>query len=177
MFTRVNIAVALATALYCLPSLVSVGHAGEREYKIKAAYLYNLAKFIEWPTTIGQDFVLCTHKNNEVNTEIETIEGKNVHGSKIRVVVLDDTFADPINCHMLFYADKMPPIIPTIELNDSKYAAVLTVGETNDFLHRDGLIALVLEDNHIRLKINLNLAKQRAFKISGKLLEIADVVE
>ena len=94
----------VAVILTCLPSLASVGFANEREYKIKAAYLYNLAKFIDWPSKITDEFRLCANENTAAYKEIETINGKKVHNIRIKIKNLESISDDPSSCHMMFYS-------------------------------------------------------------------------
>ena len=155
-----------------------------REYTIKAAYLYNLTKFINWPplesthlsteSTNRTNTVICTYANNPFDkSELEKLKQKQSRGKPISVQHITD--GAPIDgCAMVFIAGSEEKT--ALYLNKIANPGVLTVGENDQFLQQGGVVALVLKDNRIQLQIHLTRAKAAGFSISSNLLEIAKVV-
>jgi len=164
--------------------LLSVPVAGgdaspPKEYELKAAFLFNFAKFTDWPSeafantnspiVIG---VLGTNVSNpKLIAELEgTLLGKTINNRQLQVRAL--TEATNSSCHMLF-------ILASEEIRlQGIFAAlggspVLTVGETEGFTKANGMINFVLEDNKIRFRINNDAARKANLKISSKLLSLA----
>jgi len=169
-----------AVLLLFSQAIWSSEHISEREYRIKAAYLYNLIKFIEWPVgTINSNnsIELCSFNDSPLNKEIQSITQRNIRNLTINIRLLDNHESIPDSCYVVFVPSKNNNFKNIVALNNLTESAILTVGEDNNFLKGNGVIALVLEEDHVQLKINLKQAKQRNFKINGKLLEIAEIIE
>ncbi|WP_159931068.1 YfiR family protein [Oceanicoccus sp. KOV_DT_Chl] len=147
-----------------------------REYKIKAAYLYNLIKFINWPASHTPEAAtnICIVGNNPFDTYLDKLTTRTAKGLPINVRLLATT--DEINnCHITFFSHKAGSNPKLID-RASRYPQLL-VGENMQFLDNGGLISLVVVDNNVQLQINLTRAKATGFEISGNLLEIAKIVK
>jgi len=171
----------LAAALFwgLIFVLESAGFAQEvspSEYQIKAAFLYNFAKFVEWPTQAfaGPDSPI-----------VIGVLGKNVFGDNlartIRNKVINDhpfefkeyrSVKEATNCHILFISASEKEHLPKI-LKALRGASVLTVSETDQFIEMGGMINFVIEDNRIHFQINDDAARRAGLKISSKLLSLA----
>ena len=149
------------------------------EYRVKAAFLYNFAKFIEWPAEAfsggGAPIHLCLVGEDPFGPLLEqTIQGKTAQGREMRIKRLKEG-EDIRACHILFVSfaeDKR--LAQIMERLDG--ASVLTVGETRNFTRLGGVITLVLEDNKVRFEVNLQSAERARLKVSSKLLTLARVV-
>ncbi len=146
-----------------------------REYKIKAAYLYNLIKFINWPASkllSSTTTNICVYRANPFDGHLNKLSSRKAKGREITINYLkaDD---DRSNCHILFIPNAHADEIQLIEQSDQ---SILTVGENQSFLTDGGLISLVVANNNVQFQINLTKAKQLGFEISGNLLEIAKIV-
>ena len=150
------------------------------EYKVKAGYLFNFAKFIEWPAAAvpatNSPIVIGVLDDNEALPAIrQVLKDKFVgnHPIEVRSVV---SAASANDCHLLFVtraANKAPD-----ELRDSlRSAATLLVGETDQFAERGGMIAFVREEESVRINLNLEAATQAGLKVSAKLSSVARLVK
>jgi hypothetical protein len=146
------------------------------EYQIKAAFLYNFAKFVEWPP---QAFA------GPRSPIIVGVLGKNVFGNDLERTIRDKTVnnhpfqfkefhsvEEATNCQILFISASEKDRLPGI-LNDLRGTSVLTVSETAQFTEAGGMINFVLEDNRVHFQINDAAAKKAGLKISSKLLSLA----
>ena len=148
------------------------------EYAVKAAYLYNFAKFVEWPTqafpSTTSPLVLCIVGKDPFGETLDTIAGKSVREWTL-VVQHFAKVEESTGCHILFISASESSHLKTV-LNQLKNAPILTVSDIDGFVEAGGMIGLVDVDQHIRFNINL-LAVQRAdLKISSQLLKLGKVV-
>ena len=160
------------------PRLLAQG-ASPTEYQIKAAFLYNFARFVEWPASALPDsaraLILGILGEDPFGPEIDRIvEGKTVNGRRLEIRRLKDT--DSLNgCHILFVSTSEGRRLPRI-LEALRLLPVLTVGDFESFAGRGGIIDFVLEENRIRFEINQEAAERAGLKISSKLLKLATLV-
>ncbi len=146
-----------------------------REYLIKAAFLYNFAKFVEWPAEalpdIGISITFGIVGDNPFGGAFESMEGKTVKGRKV-VIRQFKGVQDLKFVHILFVSSsekkRLPKIMKTI-----KDWNVLTVGDTEGFTEVGGIINLIIVRNKVRFEINAVNAEQARLKISSKLLKLA----
>jgi hypothetical protein len=162
-------------------TLASQDELVAREYKIKAAYLYNLIKFINWPATVTHSdtvdnphTAICVYGENPFADHLDKLNEKKAKGLPIKVSYIDQTSALD-TCHLIFFTKTNPS--PTEFLRQAINHPLLTVGEDSLFLENGGIVSLVVEQNNIQLHINLTQAKKLGFEISGNLLEIAKVIK
>lgn len=151
-----------------------------REYKIKAAYLYNLSKFIEWPEEKSQDaetaFTICVYGHNPFADSLEKLREHKVKGRSIAIHYVAEN--QPIDhCKLVFLSRDNTAPVPKILSNGGGNAPILSVSDDKNFLAGGGLISLVTENDTVLLDINLTRAKQIGFNISANLLEIAHKVQ
>jgi len=149
------------------------------ESQVKALFLYNFAKYIDWPATAfktpGSPIVIGLYGDATLQSDLEAIvAGKTVDGHPIVVERIKHA-ADPGPCHILFI--KASPALTPHVLQKLKALPVLTVGESDDFIENGGMINFVMKDNKMRLAINLAAAQESNLRISSKLLGVADVVK
>jgi hypothetical protein len=149
------------------------------ESEIKAGFLFNFTKFVEWPSEAfadsGAPIVLGILGNNPV-TEllIETAVGKTVNGRAVIVQQFKEG-QDPRTCHILFVSSTQEKRLPQI-LERLKGSPILTVSETSGFAQSGGMINFIVEGNKVRLEINLDAAARARLKISAKVIAVARLV-
>jgi hypothetical protein len=150
------------------------------EDQIKAAFLYNFAKFVEWAPSAFRDAAaplqICVFGRDPVGEELRNItHEKQVNGRKIEVRKLAD-FEQAKTCHILFIASSEKTQIKPI-LESLRGTSVLTVGDTNAFAAQGGMINFVLENDRVQFEVNRKSADQAGLKISSKLLSVAKSVD
>jgi hypothetical protein len=150
------------------------------EYQVKAAFLINFPKYVDWPAEAfaetNSPVVLATSGETKVAEEIQkVIAGRAVNGRKIILKRLASGEQSGV-CHILFISAAEQQRSPNL-LANLKDADVLTVGESDDFLEIGGIINLARRDQKIALEVNLTAASNARIKISSKLLSVASVVK
>lgn len=146
------------------------------EYQVKALFLYNFAKFVEWPSAMsGGPICIGVLGDDPFGDALDrTIEGKTVNGRGFVVKRLKSE-AEARQCHIVFV--NLPDKKRLRSLLDTlKGAAVLTVGETRGFAEGGGVINFVVIDDRVRFEANMDAAEQAGLKLSSKLLSLAKIV-
>ena len=146
--------------------------AQHTEQRIKTAFLYNFARFVNWPEAALQgrsEFSLCTLGSTLFGEQLDTLTGKTVHG-KTLVVKRFDRAEDILDCQLVFIGQ-------SDELNETlwilKERPVLTVSNAAAFTEKGGMIQFRVIDNKIRFRINADAARTAGLTISSKLLSLA----
>ena len=146
------------------------------EYKVKAAYLFNFAKFIEWPpkafSAQNTPFTFCVLGADPFGADLErTIKNETVGGREIAIRRLKRIQERDL-CHVLFISSSEKDNLPQI-LGVLKNSSVVTVSEFDSFTQQGGMINLYVEDHRVRFEINLGPAENAGLRISSKLLKLA----
>ncbi len=167
-----------AVTLALRPSLAGAQEA-PTEYQVKAAFLFNFVKFIEWPEESfrenGGRIRLCVLGEDPFGPELERIvAGKSVNGRTLEVVRVNQA-ERASHCHVLFVGATQTGALRKT-MAELRREPVLTVGESPEFIRQGGAIRLFLLDNRVRFDINLEAAEQAGLKISSKLLALAQSV-
>ncbi len=186
MFRRVGILiVALSVSLSWAPEAVAQtsDSSDSSEYLIKAGFIYNFAKFVEWPTTAfaqpDSPIVIGILGIDPFGPLIDRIvENKKIgaRGFVVRRLKWGGDLKDLKECKILFvgsseraHIDELMQIVKTLP--------ILTVGETPGFAERGGVIRFVLEDNRVRFEINVDAAHEADLTISSRLLTLARIIQ
>lgn len=150
----------------------------DREYQIKAAFLYNFAKFVEWPNGAvpesGAPLPLCVLGDDPFGEALNSVEGKIVRGRRLVVRRLAAP-PRPGACDILFISSSEKERVPQI-LDALKGSSVLTVSDLDNFARLGGIIMLVVESNRVGFRINVDAAEAARLKISSQLLKLATVI-
>ncbi len=149
------------------------------EYQVKAAFLFNFAKFVEWPadafSAADAPLQICVLGQDPFGHEFEqVIVDKTVNGHRIEVVHPSGV-PQAKSCHIIFVASAEKQQVREI-LRGLRGASVLTVGDTAGFAQIGGVINFVLDENRVRFEINVKAAERAHLKISSRLLTVAKVI-
>jgi len=150
-----------------------------KEYDVKAAFLYHLAQFVEWPPeafpapenplVVG---VLGADPFGESLDEV--FKDEEVKNRKLKVERYHNMEEVKV-CHILFISQSEAGRLDQV-FSSLKGRKILTVGDTESFAQRGGIVRFLTEKNKVRLRINIEAAKAASLTISSKLLRAADLV-
>ncbi|MDH3979737.1 MAG: YfiR family protein [Gammaproteobacteria bacterium] len=164
----------LAAMLLCGPASVSAEEHTQAEYQVKAAFLYNFARFTSWPEHTNSTFNLCILGDDPFSEALDALTGKTVHNETLTVTRLDHPSALD-GCELVYisasYSDELNEIIALLQEQ-----AILTVSDIDAFIDHGGIIGFRIIDNKIRFEINTSAAARAGLAISSKLLSLASRV-
>jgi hypothetical protein len=150
------------------------------EYRVKAAFLYNFAKFVEWPAQVFKSasdpiVIGVLGKNPFGDALAEAVSGKTLGGRAFQVREVADA-EHTAGCQIVFVSSserkRLGPLFSRIG-----NTAVLTVGETDNFASEGGIINFKIDAGTVRLQINVEAARKQQLHISAKLLSLAEIVD
>ena len=168
---------AIALIVLCLlPALCVHAQARPSEYQVKAAYLYNFGKFVNWPDSGKAEFHLCVLGDDPFGADLDsTITNATINGKKIAARRLSGV-QDAEGCEIAFIASSESGRLER-NLAALKKLHVLTVSDMPDFIRRGGIIQFVEEDRKVRFEVNLKAAQESGFTLSSELLKVAAKVQ
>lgn len=166
----------LLAALLAVPGVVVAETPAQTasEYDVKAAFLYNFTKFVDWPPAAFPDpasLKVCVLGDDPFGRSLQSVAGEQVANHKL-TVVRTDSLSRPAGCQVLFIShserERLPQILAAV-----RDSPVLTVGDTKGFVDQGVIINFTLEGSKVRFEINTEAADRAGIKISSKLLQLA----
>lgn len=153
--------------------------AATKEYQLKAVFLFNFSQFVEWPTNAFTDsqspITIGVLGTDPFGSSLDdTVRGEKVNGRPL-VVQRYGRVEDIKDCHIIFISQSEEGRLEQI-LENLKGRSILTVADTDQAARRGVMIRFVMENNKIRLRINLASARTAGLTISSKLLRPATIV-
>lgn len=157
---------------------LQAAEAPRSEYEVKAAMLYNFARFVEWPAQVlgsaSDPLVVGVLGLDPFGAILDnTLKGVTVNGRHM-VVRRFASVAELKVCHILFVSSSETKSLPAVTQMFER-SAVLTVGDMERFARQGGMIGFILDGKKVRFEINLDAAESAGLKISSKLLQLATV--
>lgn len=148
-----------------------------REYMIKAAFLYNFARFTDWPAGTFENaddpLRLCVIGADPFGPALDSLNGQNVRDRRLSVARLAAP-DEARRCEILFISASEEPHLAEI-LAAVDGSPTLTVADLAGFAENGGIIRLTTVANKIRFEINLDAARAVDLRFSSRLLRIAKV--
>jgi YfiR/HmsC-like len=177
-------------AITCLLFATALGSRAEgvdssdsSEYLIKAGFIYNFAKLVEWPTSsfaqpdspivigiLGEDPFGATLDRIVADKKI------NGRGFAVKRLKWSKDFRDLKDCNILFVSASEKEHIDSV-VDAMKWLPILTIGDAPGFARRGGIMNFTLEDNKVRFEVNVEAAKHADLTISSRLLTLARIVQ
>jgi hypothetical protein len=146
-------------------------------YQLKAVFLFNFAKFVEWPPQAFADthdpFTICVLGDNPFGSALDDeVHGKTVAYRPISIRLVSNS-QQARTCQILFVSASERKRMHGI-LEALRNCCVLTVGDTEDFTENGGIVQFRMKDARVRIEINAEAAERVGLRISSKLLSLAD---
>ncbi len=146
------------------------------EHQVKAAFLYNFAKFVGWSQgtfeSETEPLRLCIIGDSPFEGSLEAVlKGRTAQGRELKLATAGEV-TDPSSCHVAFVPANRDAQVAQI-LQDLRGNGVLTVGESDAFAAAGGIIKLYLDDKKVRFDVNIRRSDEEGLKISSQLLKLA----
>ena len=175
--TLFTVVMLLLTGYASLASPLCAQERKNGEYEVKAAFIYNIGKFIEWPEKPGEKsdcLTLGLLGNDHFEKHLDVLQGKKLRGKKI-IVKRFASVHEAKNCHILFIAGSEKTRINLI-LKELATKPILTVGDTDSFAEKGVMINFYIDNNKVRFAINNEAAKRANVRIHSNLLTLGKIV-
>ena len=175
-----HLLVAMALMVLSLaPAQADAQGAATTAPAVKAAFLYNFARFTEWPADAlahGQRLSLCVVGDHAAADALEQIiKGRLVEGHALTVEII--TPEGPVrSCHLL-YVSALDSKRSARLLDTVKGSPVFTVSDAGQFAESGGIAQLISEDNRMRFAVNVMAAERARLRLSSKLLTLATIIK
>lgn len=167
-----------ASWLMCLVllGLPGTGHAepASGEYSLKAAFIYNFTKFVEWPESAlrgKSEFCIATLGRTPLDRNLAALSGRTVQGRPI-VFRQVSSAEEAAQCQVLFIARSELSRTDAI-LENLADLPVLTIADRDDFCKRGGMLSLYQDNGRIAFEINLHESQRCRLRVSSQLLRLA----
>jgi len=167
----------LLAALWLFQQPCQAADQSNLEYRVKAAFLLNFTKFIDWPPEAfaepASPITICILGDDPFGRTLDQIVQGQVIDAR-RVVVQRIAREQLKGCQVLFISRSekdFPKVLGSLS------PGILTVGDADGFLHGGGMIGFAIENRRVRFDINQKAAGEANLKISSKLLNVARSVE
>jgi hypothetical protein len=153
-------------------------HSPPTEYEVRAAFLYNFIKFVEWPEDVFQDslspIVIGIIGQDPFGELMEALIKKRTIQSRTIIVKRFDRIEDYQYCHVLYLGFRERRYQVTI-LKHLQKTPVLTIGDSEEFTRLGGMIKFIVTGKQVGFEINLNAVERSRLEISAKLLKLAKI--
>jgi hypothetical protein len=158
---------------------VEPSHAAEVEYEVKAAFIHNFTKFIDWPgdtfETEDSPIRIGILGQGPINGPLMKLNGKEVRKRSLEVTSVNKI--PSINeYHIIFINSSGKRRVRAI-LHTLKGSGILTIGDTSGFAEQCGVINFYLKSGKVRFEVNIEASQRENLKISSRLLRLARIVD
>lgn len=149
------------------------------EHQVKAAFLFNFAKFVQWPpsafSATSDVLTIGIHGPSPFGSDLQRlVEGKTIQNRRI-IVRESNNIEDLKSCQIIFLAT-LDPSEAAVTVRVLQDLPILTVSDCADFLHVGGMIRFFIDQNRVRFEIKLKNIEAAGLGASSKLLKVATVV-
>ncbi|MFT3682109.1 MAG: YfiR family protein [Ferruginibacter sp.] len=161
--------------LFSLPAKLPA-QTGEQEANLKAAFIYNFTRYIEWETDNDKnDFIIGVVGNSPITQSLIEIAKNNTVRNKRLVIKQYATAEDIQYCHILFISKKSE--LPLQQVLDRTGKGTLTIGEENGFAKLGTAFNFIIINDKLKFEANLKSIYSAGLKASSQLLKLAVIVD
>jgi hypothetical protein len=164
-----------AGMLACFPAM-RISASNPSEYEVKAAYLYNFGRFVEWPPDVplgtADTFTICVMGRDPFGSALDTtISGEKIGGKTVVARRISGS-GEATDCRILFVSASEDKQVKEI-LSTLGKQRVLTVSDLPQFIQQGGMVQFVLVNERVRFEINLAATHEAGLNLSSQLLKVA----
>ena len=175
---RIRLCTAALLTLACANSMLPQ-ESPPVEYQLKAAFLFNFAKFVAWPPDAFQSdkapISLCVFRHDPFGAALDQVIAEKAINNRELLARRINNLPELKTCQLVFVSETEERQLPGI-LSSLKGASALVVGESADFAERGGAIQFFLENNKLRFAVNVDAIQRARLQASSKLLALARIV-
>lgn len=179
MRARMGVMRVAAALLVIVPARIEAQAGDDLEYRVKAAYLLNFTRYVEWPArafaSAGEPINVCVLGSNPFGATLaQTLEGRQSHRRPLAMRQVE-RLSDARECHVVFMSHaewrRRPDALAAL-----RSRGVLTVGESAEFAEAGGVLSFVPVEQTVRFAVNLAARDEAGLRISSRMLALASHV-
>jgi YfiR/HmsC-like len=171
----ISVAAPWFAVLLCLSATSLAQQVHPTESQVKAAYLFNFGKFVQWPIDhgpSGDSFALCVLGQDPFGPVLDaTVAGESINARKISVVRISKV-SEAAPCNVLYISGSEGSRLGQI-LEAARHSGTLTVSDIPHFVEHGGIIGFVKQQDRIRFEVNRGAAEDSHLTLSSELLKVA----
>ncbi len=148
------------------------------EYKLKAALLFKLTRFVSWPEMDSDEsqFNICVLGDNVFGNTLEPLRDRQANQKAINIEYFDQSADIDTFCDLLFIEESKEPFLSSI-LDRFRTRGVLTISDISGFAEMGGIVEFTLVNNKVGFKVNRSSAKAAELSLAAPLLQLATIVD
>jgi len=181
---KIFISACICRFLLCIIAIETVESQNLEEYRIKAAFVYNFTKLIQWPKTAfdseGENFKIAVFGNEDLKKGFQTIDGKISTGRVISIQYPDpkaNDYKKTLTESQIVFISRHASLDQVLQiLSHIGDRPILTIGEVKNFSRAGGIIQFFTRDDHLYFEVNIKKAEAHQLKFSSRLLKLAVIV-
>jgi hypothetical protein len=154
------------------------GSEHPNEFQLKAAFLFNMAKFVEWPpedfASPADPLVICILGKSEIEDVLRQAPPQKVAGRLLMIRHIADAQRAG-GCHILFVSESVGRRWRS--RGSTQSMNILTVGESIDFISQGGAVNFQLHGDTIHIQVNIEAVRRAKFVMSSKLLSLSEILK
>lgn len=170
-----NLTVAVLLAL----AAAGYGYAASDADRVKAAFVFNFIKFVEWPAESFDDpdapIYVCVWGTKSTSALLATLHDKTAKSRAIHVLYTRDA-GKLARCHVLYVSKSSAGAYRSI-IRGISGRSILSISDISEFAENGGLIGLYRSDNQMRFAINLKATQASGLRMSSTLLKFGKIVQ
>ncbi len=160
-------------------SLYAYARGEPSEYEVKAAFIFNFAKFVEWPETAlpaNETLNICFVGKDKTTDALQLLNQREAQGRTLNIVDVSDELDTGLNqpCHILFMSMREKKRQQQW-LTKVQHQATLTIADNLDFIKQGGMIGLYSEAQRVQFVVNQSVTQNTGLKLSARMLQLARV--
>ena len=150
---------------------------GDRESMVKASIVYNIARFVTWPETSGQDnaanLIICIQKDNQLATAFASLAAAQGANGGFQLRLIERFGVQNLECQVAFLSEED---LDYVDLSAMARDAILTISDTAGFVNDGGTIEIQVIDEKIGFSINRLIERLSSVSLSSQILQLAEKV-
>ena len=167
----------LAIVLLTLSQGLAAAEVDDGESLVKASIVYNIARFVTWPETSGQDnaanLIICIQKDNQLATAFSSLAAAQGANGGFQLRLIERFGVQNLECHVAFLSEED---LDYVDLSAMARDAILTISDTAGFVNDGGTIEIQVIDEKIGFSINRLIERLSSVSLSSQILQLAEKV-
>ena len=167
----------LAIVLLTLSQGLAAAEVDDGESLVKVSIVYNIARFVSWPETSGQDnaanLIICIQKDNQLATAFSNLAAAQSAGGGFQLRLIERFGVQNLECHVAFLSEED---LDYVDLSAMARDAILTISDTAGFVNDGGTIEIQVIDEKIGFSINRLIERLSSVSLSSQILQLAEKV-